>query len=165
MSRRRILEPRAVELVGHMDALVRRFMSRPGGEARDDVPLTRQEIQVVLTLGGGDVSMGELAGRMARAVSTLTGVVDRLVRQSLVRRAHDESDRRVVRVGLTAAGRRLHGQLRQRRLELAHGVLAALDEREQNLFLSLIRKMSASVFPGVGTARGATAPARAGRGV
>jgi DNA-binding MarR family transcriptional regulator len=44
---------------------------------------------------------------------TITGVVDRLERKGLVRRERDAEDRRVVRVFLTAKGRKLEPPLRQ----------------------------------------------------
>lgn len=42
---------------------------------------------------------------------TTSGIVDRLERKELVRRARDSADRRVVRICLTEKGRRLQGRL------------------------------------------------------
>jgi DNA-binding MarR family transcriptional regulator len=49
-------------------------------------------------------STGELAEQMRIRPATLTGLADRLETRGLIRRWPDESDRRVVRVGLTDAG-------------------------------------------------------------
>jgi DNA-binding MarR family transcriptional regulator len=50
--------------------------------------------------------MRELADRLLISRAALTRLVDRLVHAGLAERWHDEEDRRVVLVTLTAAGRR-----------------------------------------------------------
>lgn len=57
--------------------------------------------------GAEGIAMGELAARRGMAVNSATAVVERLVHAGLVERVADPSDRRVVRVRLTAAGTRL----------------------------------------------------------
>jgi DNA-binding MarR family transcriptional regulator len=56
-------------------------------------------------------TMGELAGSLRVTMGAATGLVDRLVQQGLVQREPDPNDRRIVRVRLTAAGRRAHAAL------------------------------------------------------
>lgn len=53
-------------------------------------------------------TMGELAASLRVTLGAATGLVDRLVQQNLVQREPDPRDRRIVRVRLTAAGRRAH---------------------------------------------------------
>jgi MarR family transcriptional regulator, organic hydroperoxide resistance regulator len=53
------------------------------------------------------MSAGELAARMFVHPSSVTGVVDRLVRKGAVSRKVDAGDRRGVRLSVTAAGRRI----------------------------------------------------------
>jgi DNA-binding MarR family transcriptional regulator len=53
----------------------------------------------------GNVPVGYLAERMGVRPSTVTGMMNRLSRQRLIRRRTDPRDRRVVRVELTPAGR------------------------------------------------------------
>ena len=55
----------------------------------------------------GDQSAGDIADTLGVAASTVTGITDRLVRQGLIERREDTADRRVVRLTLTADGRRL----------------------------------------------------------
>ncbi len=52
----------------------------------------------------GPLTMGALAQRVAVTEKTATGIVDRLERDGLLRRARDAADRRVVHVRLTARG-------------------------------------------------------------
>lgn len=53
----------------------------------------------------GSVPVGFLAERMGVRPSTVTGLMNRLSRQRLIRRRTDPRDRRVVRVELTQAGK------------------------------------------------------------
>jgi len=55
----------------------------------------------------GHASMGELAEALDTGVSTVTGIVDRLVDHGLVVREEDRHDRRVVVGRLTTAGQEL----------------------------------------------------------
>src|SRR3990170_2934878 len=58
-----------------------------------------------------DVSMNELSESMGVANSTMTRMVDQLVRKELVYRRHSEDDRRVVRVELTTQGQKVRHTL------------------------------------------------------
>jgi DNA-binding MarR family transcriptional regulator len=51
--------------------------------------------------------MGELSRHMYLQMSTVSGVVDRLERKRYVERVREAPDRRVVKISLTAAGKRL----------------------------------------------------------
>jgi DNA-binding MarR family transcriptional regulator len=55
----------------------------------------------------GQLSMGELSRYMYLQMSTVSGVVDRLERKGYVERVREAPDRRVVKISLTAAGKRL----------------------------------------------------------
>lgn len=52
----------------------------------------------------GQVTMGQLASHLRLDQTTLSRTVDGLVKKELVARLRDDSDRRVVRIQLTAAG-------------------------------------------------------------
>ena len=63
----------------------------------------------------GPLTLGELAAREHVAPPSITKAVEKLVAAGLATRAPDETDRRVVRVRATAAGRRRVAQNRSRR--------------------------------------------------
>ncbi|HEX7066073.1 MAG TPA: MarR family transcriptional regulator [Bacillales bacterium] len=52
----------------------------------------------------GDLTIGELSGKMFLACSTTTDLVDRMENNGLVKRVKDENDRRVVRIHLLEKG-------------------------------------------------------------
>jgi DNA-binding MarR family transcriptional regulator len=53
------------------------------------------------------ISMRELSEKLYLHVSTMTGIVDRLVKKGYVQRERSKEDRRVVRLSITATGRRV----------------------------------------------------------
>ena len=67
----------------------------------------------------GSISMSELSRNMYLHISTVSGVIDRLEQKGYVERKRKDSDRRVVHIGMTAAGKRLV----QRAPEAAQGRL------------------------------------------
>jgi DNA-binding MarR family transcriptional regulator len=76
--------------------------------------LTIPQIRLLWTLRDDDGQpVGALAEHLGVNPSTITGHVDRLVRQGLVRREEDSDDRRVVRNFLTDAGAEAVGVIRR----------------------------------------------------
>ncbi|HLA18679.1 MAG TPA: MarR family transcriptional regulator [Dehalococcoidia bacterium] len=100
---RETLRERAFHLFGQ--AITR---SDPGHlEAWVHLGLTLTQLRVLFLLRAEDgASAGALAERLKVTPSTLTRIVDRLVRQGLVRRESDHGDRRLVRHHLSAKGGR-----------------------------------------------------------
>jgi DNA-binding MarR family transcriptional regulator len=69
--------------------------------------LTPQQAQLLCELIPRPLGMTELTGLLNVERSTMTGLVDRVERRALVKRAPDPSDRRAIQIALTAKGRRL----------------------------------------------------------
>jgi DNA-binding MarR family transcriptional regulator len=70
--------------------------------------LTMSQLKIMLVLALRDGASGQdLAGVMHVGLATITGIVDRLAAQGLASRREDPRDRRVRRVELTPAGRKL----------------------------------------------------------
>jgi DNA-binding MarR family transcriptional regulator len=79
---------------------------------------------------GGSMSPSELAELTLRSTGGMTQIVDRLVRDGLVQRTADTSDRRRVVVGLTPKGRRLVTKAQHVYARERARVLGPLSERE-----------------------------------
>ena len=78
----------------------------------------------------GPLTLGELAAEEGVRSATMTGIVNGLEREGLVRRRPHGTDRRAVQVEATAAGRRLLDRARARRLELVASKLADVSDAE-----------------------------------
>lgn len=89
-----------------------RSMNRAMPRAFVDANLTMPQLKTLVSLYGNErATMGELAESLGVSVSTLTGIVDRLVDHGLVTRENDPNDRRVVVGRLTPEGAGLIDQI------------------------------------------------------
>jgi DNA-binding MarR family transcriptional regulator len=108
------LAPADYEALAVFRYALRRFLNFSGAAARA-AGMSPQQHQALLAIKGfpsrHPASIGELAGRMDLRHHSAVGLVDRLVRRGLVRRAADPVDRRCVRLHLTRQGEALLGRL------------------------------------------------------
>ena len=78
------------------------------------VDLTMPQLKVLVFIYDSQTaSMGHVAGALGVSLSTVTGIVDRLVEHELVHREADPDDRRLVLCRLTTAGRATVERLNQ----------------------------------------------------
>ncbi|MGH8226283.1 MAG: MarR family winged helix-turn-helix transcriptional regulator [Steroidobacteraceae bacterium] len=82
------------------DAQVRRSVAISGSQLWALSEIARED----------DMSMNDLARRMALHQATASNLANALVKKSLIRRVRDESDRRFVHLHVTAEGRRILSQ-------------------------------------------------------
>jgi DNA-binding MarR family transcriptional regulator len=76
--------------------------------------LTMPQLKVLLILfSGGPCRVSALASALGVGLPTVTGILDRLVQQGLVRREEDPNDRRVVISRLTEKGQEVSDRLHQ----------------------------------------------------
>ncbi len=96
--------------------------------------LTTPQLLLLLIIDQADrpaLTMSELARELGVTLPTATGIVQRLIRQALVARAHDERDRRLIFVSLTGSGRRVVRRLLSRFEDLIAEILAGMSETDQ----------------------------------
>lgn len=98
--------------------------------------------QVVWTESG---RMHEIAEGLQIDASTATRAVDRLVRRGLVERERDPSNRRFMQVWLTDEGRRVHGELLERRLEFVSNVLDQFTDDDRDVLVRLLPDLADAV--------------------
>ncbi len=94
---------------------------------------------------GSRLSMNELSRMLGLANSTMTRMVEYLVARGLVSRAEDDQDRRIVRVTLTAEGRKLQGSLKEARREIQRLILSEIKEGERAGILEVLEKLNAAI--------------------
>ncbi|HEX8169030.1 MAG TPA: MarR family transcriptional regulator [Thermoanaerobaculia bacterium] len=133
------VEEMARELIARFDQLTAEFLvpQQSGNFSRSETALLRMLDE------GGPSNMSDISERLGLALSSTTGVVDRLVERRLVERARPESDRRTVRVVLTTRGRRALETVTADRIRLGRAMIERLEPRERDLLLSLFRKITA----------------------
>ena len=93
------------------------------------IPLTMQQMKVVFILTSdpdGNTIQG-VAKTMGVSLATMSGIVDRLEGQEMIRRVDDPSDHRVRRVLVTAKGRKIVQELLAARPQLSGQPLERLE--------------------------------------
>jgi DNA-binding MarR family transcriptional regulator len=89
----------------------------------------------------GPISMSRLAEELDVSVASATGIVSRMEQRRLVKRQHDDTDRRIVSVHPTRLGAEVFLRLRRHRRDKIEKVLAQLSDEELGGFLLGLRAM------------------------
>ena len=100
-------------------------------------------LNVSSTLYNNDnLTMGELSQMLSVPLSTATRMIDWWVENELAQRLNDPEDRRVVRISMTATGKKLHKLIEKLISDSAQQCLNCLTPKEQTTLLILIRKVA-----------------------
>ncbi|MGP4001462.1 MarR family winged helix-turn-helix transcriptional regulator [Streptomyces sp. 8N706] len=102
--------------------------------------LTAMQAKTLSQLLGTPVPMRRLAQRLVCDASNITGIVDRLEAQGLVRREVSPTDRRVKNVVATEEGVAIMRRVRAE-MESTHAALDTLDESEQAVLHGLLQRL------------------------
>ncbi|MBS0337264.1 MAG: MarR family transcriptional regulator [Proteobacteria bacterium] len=87
------------------------------------------------------LKMNELSRRMMVTGGNVTGITDQLVKEGLVERLPQPSDRRAFRVRLTRAGVKAFAEMALEHEEWIVGLLSGLTKREHEDLLALLAKV------------------------
>jgi DNA-binding MarR family transcriptional regulator len=137
-------DPQALALHECISILMRKFRIEPGllaGSVYADLHANDVGLFEVLATPGA-WSVRRIAQALAAPISTISSALDRLERKGLLARRRIADDRRVVRIELTARGRRLALRLRDAHVENCRVMLAQLNADERGEFLRLIARIA-----------------------
>lgn len=120
--------------------------------------LTGSQYSVLVAIPSEGIALGRLAEEASKEPASLTGIIDRLERAGWVERRPDPSDRRVVRVHTTQAGRDLAEEVKIVHPANIHRRLTALTPAEQGQLVALLSRLQvaageAEVSPQAATER------------
>jgi DNA-binding MarR family transcriptional regulator len=114
--------------------------------------LTGPQLTVIKMLESlGDLSLSSLSERIRAQNSTVTGIIDRMEREGLVRRERSTSDRRVVLIRLSEKGARLAQKIEVEPMEIFRSALAALSRDDVRDLLRILTKLQKRVRARVAT--------------
>ena len=109
-----------------------------------DITLPRFDLLAQLDRAPNGMTLGELSQRMMVSNGNITGLVDRLVEQGLIRRKPDPDDRRVQIVSLTAEGQREFRTMARVNADWVGEIFAGLTEKDIEALMPLLAKTKAS---------------------
>lgn len=108
--------------------------------------LTGPQLTVVKMLEQiGDMSLSELSDKIRAQNSTVTGIIDRMEREELVKRERSKEDRRVVFIRLTAKGRELAREIPVEPMEIFRSALESLSAQEMRDLMRIMTKLARRV--------------------
>ena len=106
--------------------------------------LPRFDLMAQLDRAPNGMTLGELSQRMMVTNGNITGLVDRLADQGLVKRRPSPSDRRSQFVSLTAEGRRFFRSMAQANGDWIAGMFADLSHTDIKTLMNLLAKTKSS---------------------
>ena len=109
-----------------------------------DITLPRFDLLAQLDRAPNGMTLGELSQRMMVSNGNITGLVDRLVEQGLIRRKPHPSDRRVQIVSLTPEGQREFRTMARVNADWVGEIFAGLTEKDIEALMPLLAKAKAS---------------------
>lgn len=132
-----------IEQLAQCLILLRKMQDKTDADLLESLgSLSMQELSVLNIVGDNEPCiMSEIAKQAFLSLSSITVIIDKLVKAKLVKRVRSETDRRIVQGILTAEGKKIY----QVQIKHMHGVLRkilnALSVDEQENFLKLFQKI------------------------
>jgi DNA-binding MarR family transcriptional regulator len=111
--------------------------------AKSELDLTSSQWVVLMNLGYGNAQQtaAELANLLNQDTGAMTRMLDRLQAKGLVKRSRSSTDRRVVHVELTEAGKRLFPQLPKVSAAVLNRILADFSAKEVQQLTKLLSRV------------------------
>lgn len=122
---------------------------------RDRVGISQAWFEALLRIerSGGFMTMGELADQIALTSGGVTRLVDRLFETGLVERRACATDRRVLYVALTAAGReKLSEAIDAHLVDLDREFIGRLSEHERATLVTVMERLRVPLDPAAAAA-------------
>ncbi len=141
----RSLAAQAAELQRVMAQLLKKYQFRDRNETVCYGLSVSQAYALRALNESGALTMSELAAEMRLSLSTMTRIVDQLVRRALVVRMRSPLDRRICDVAPTRAGRTLWARIEAELIASDREVLRGISPRERELVIEVIARLSEAV--------------------
>ncbi|MFH0918685.1 MAG: MarR family transcriptional regulator [Candidatus Omnitrophota bacterium] len=124
-----------------MPEIMRGFIHRLHSDVyKGKVTLPQLLILDLLNRRGGS-KMTDLAKDMKVTTAASTGIVQRLVLLGYVQREFDQSDRRIIRIKLTARGAELFKRITQQRSQLITKIFSQISENDRGEYLRILTQV------------------------
>lgn len=114
-------------------------IKQKGREILQDFDITPPQFDALqFLIDDGEMTVGELSGKLYLAPSTITDLIDRMEKNSLVKRVRDSKDRRTVKIIVEEKGHKLINEVVARRQKHLEGLLKAMTEDSRDNFIKYL---------------------------
>lgn len=138
------IDPAVEAIVTQIDK-AERLLDGEMQRSLSEVGLTMEEGKVLLELGRGPRTHGELCRRLGVSTGAMTNRLDKLAGGGLVTRTRDPHDRRGVTLTITDAGSERIGAYVDRGANREQALLSGLTEQDKRRLNALLGKLLASL--------------------
>lgn len=137
------LNMKAKELQKNFEKIVYQFQTIAAESVDATQNLSPKELNALVFIGKCDgCIMRQISAHLNVADSTVTMLVDKLVKRNLVKRELSEEDRRIIKVVLTDNGKEIYQEHLRGYQNFCRGMLMTLEESEQDLYVDLMKKIA-----------------------
>lgn len=107
-----------------------------------DKQFSKFELLVMMLLQRNyELSMGELSNSLNIPMSTLNGIIDRLVKKGYIIKQKAEEDKRIILASLTEEGKKLVQDMKNMISKYISIILKELTEEEKTVLLNIVMKI------------------------
>ena len=100
-----------------------------------------QMVALDLVSRNSQVHMKDIALQLGIQMSSATALIQRLIRQKMLKRHHDEEDRRLVWVTITPRGRKVVNHILDQKRRSIEDIFSVLKNRERKDYLRILKKV------------------------
>jgi len=119
------------------------ILKKRGRDILSNFDITPPQLDALLVLREfGELTMGELCGKMYLACSTATDLIDRMERNHLIERVRDTSDRRVIRLRVLAKGASVIEEVLEARRGYLATTLSEIDVADKERLIQSLEQLN-----------------------
>lgn len=148
MQGKRMSEKKEIN-IEKMELLLRTIcfnIKKKGREILQDFNITPPQFDALQFLvDEGELTIGDLSGKLFLAPSTITDLVDRMEKNGLVKRSRDEKDRRSVKISVEEKGLRLISEVIERRCTYLYEVTKEMKSEDRIRFTEYLEMMNSKL--------------------
>lgn len=119
------------------------MLKKRGRDIVSNFDITPPQLDALLVLREfGELTMGELCGRMFLACSTATDLIDRMERNGLIERVRDTNDRRVIRLRVLDKGSVVIDEVLVARRDYLSTILTEVDVPDKERLIQSLEQLN-----------------------
>lgn len=119
------------------------ILKKRGRDFLSNFEATPPQFEALLVLREyGELTMGELCGKMFLACSTATDLIDRMERNELIMRVRDSNDRRVIRLRVLPKGAAMIDEVLAARRSYLATILTELDVADKERLIQSLEQLN-----------------------